>query len=64
MTTSLRVKIRAALTLLILLVSTLAGAGLYAVRLYQQQVQGVAWRVDVLPIAGKLSRHVTGLQMT
>ena len=64
MTTSLRVKIRAALTLLILLVSTLAGAGLYAVRLYQQQVQGVAWRVDVLPIAGKLSRHVTGLQTT
>ena len=63
MTTSIRVKIWAALTLLILLVSTLAGAGLYAVRLHQNMVRDVAWRADVLPVAGKLSRHVTGLQM-
>jgi len=62
MMTSIRVKIWAALTLLILLVSTLAGAGLYAVRLYQQQVRDVTWRVNVLPAAGKLSRHVAGLQ--
>ena len=62
MTTSIRIKIWAALTLLILLVSTLAGAGLYAVRLHQQQVRDVAWRVNVLPVAGKMSRHVSDLQ--
>ena len=62
MVTSIRVKIWAALLLLILLVSTLAGAVLYAVRLYQQQVRDVTWRVNVLPAAGKLSRCVAGLQ--
>jgi len=62
MTTSIRIKIWAALTLLILLVSTLAGAGLYAARLHQQQVRDVTWRVNVLPVAGQLSRHVSGLQ--
>jgi len=62
MATSIRVKIWAALALLILLVSTLAGAGLYAVRLSQQQVRDIAWRVDVLPVAGQLSRHVSRLQ--
>ena len=62
MLTSLRIKIWAALTLLILLVSTLAGAGLYAVRLYQQQVRDVTWRVDVLPVAGTMSRRVSELQ--
>ena len=62
MITSIRVKIWAVLTLLILLVSTLAGAGLYAVRLSQQQVRDIAWRVNVLPAAGKLSRNVAGLQ--
>ena len=62
MTTSIRIKIWAALTLLILLVSTLAGAGLYAVRLHLQQVRDVTWRVNVLPVAGQLSRHVSGLQ--
>ena len=60
--TSIRIKIFSALTLLILLVSSLAGAGLYAVRLYQQQVRDVTWRVNVLPVAGKMSRHVTDLQ--
>ena len=59
---SIRVKIWAALMLLILLVSTLAGAGLYAVRLHQQQVRDVTWRVNVLPVARKLSQHVSGLQ--
>ena len=62
MTTSIRIKIWAALTLLILLVSTLAGAGLYAVWLHQQQVRDVTWRVNVLPVAWKMSRHVSGLQ--
>ena len=62
MTTSIRAKIWAALALLILLVSTLAGAGLYAVRLHQQQVRDVTWRVNVLPVAGKLNRHVSDLQ--
>ena len=62
MTTTIRVKIWSALALLILLVSTLAGAGLYAVRLHQQQVRDVAWRVNVLPAAGKLSRQVSDLQ--
>ena len=60
--TTIRLKIWAALLLLILLVTTLAGAGLYAVRLYQQQVRDVAWRVDVLPVAETLNRHVSGLQ--
>ena len=64
MMTSIRVKIWSALALLILLVSTLAGAGLYAVRLHQQQVRDVAWRVNVLPAAGKLSQHVSALQAT
>ena len=62
MAASIRVKIGTALAHLILLVFILAGAGMYAVRLHQQQVQDVAWRVDVLPVAGKLSRHVSGLQ--
>ncbi|MDR0327605.1 MAG: HAMP domain-containing protein, partial [Planctomycetaceae bacterium] len=64
MITSIRVKIWAVLTLLFVLVSTLAWAGLYAVRLHQQLVRDVAWRVDVLPVAGQLSRHVSGLQTT
>ena len=62
MMTSIRTKIWAALALLILLVTTLAGAGLYAVRLHQQQVRDVTWRVNVLPVAWKLSRHVANLQ--
>jgi len=62
MTTSIRVKIWAVLTLLLLLVSTLAGAGLYAVRLSQQQVRDISWRVDVLPVASQLSRDVSRLQ--
>jgi len=62
MATSIRVKIWAALALLILLVSTLAGAGLYAVRHSQQQVRDIAWRVNVLPVAGQLSRDVSRLQ--
>ena len=62
MANSIRIKILSALTLLILLVTTLAGAGLYAVKLYQQQVRDVTWRVNVLPVAGKMSRHVTDLQ--
>ena len=62
MKTSIRTKILATLTLLILLVSTLAGTGLYTLRLYQQQVRDVSWRVNVLPVAGNMSRHVTDLQ--
>ena len=62
MRTSIRVKIGAALGLLFLLVFTLAGAGLYAVSLHQRQVRDVAWRVNVLPVAGKMSRHVSDLQ--
>jgi signal transduction histidine kinase len=64
MMTSIRTKIWAALTLLLLLVVTLAGAGLYAVWLYQQQVRDVTWRVNVLPVAVKLSRYVSDLQTT
>lgn len=64
MITSIRTKLRAALTLLILLVFSLAGAGLYSARLYQQQVLDVAWRVDVLPVASQLNRNVSGLQST
>ena len=64
MPSSIRVKTWAALSLLILLVSTLAGAGLYALSLYQQQVRDITWRVNVLPVAGQLSRHVADLQTT
>ena len=64
MTTTIRTKIRAALLLLILLVTTLAGAGWYAVRLYLQQVRDVTWRVNVLPAAGKLNQNVSKLQAT
>ena len=62
MMTSIRVKIWAVLALLILLVIILAGAGFYAVRLSQQQVRDVTWRVNVLPVASNLSRHVSRLQ--
>ena len=62
MPTSIRFKIGATLALLILPVFILAGAGLYAVKLNQQQTRDVTWRVNVLPVAGKLSRHVSGLQ--
>ncbi|GHT16513.1 ATPase [Planctomycetales bacterium] len=59
---SIRVKIWADLGILILLVFILAGAGFYAVRLYTNQVRDVAWRVNVLPVAGHLSTFVSDMQ--
>ncbi|MDR3233568.1 MAG: HAMP domain-containing protein [Planctomycetaceae bacterium] len=60
----IRNKFLASLGILILLVSVLAGAELYAVYLYQKQVRDVAWRVNVLPLAHKIAGQVSELQVS
>jgi signal transduction histidine kinase len=51
-----------ALTLLFLLVFLSTLAGHYAVSLYKKQVRDIAWRANVLPVAGKLSGYVGELR--
>jgi signal transduction histidine kinase len=51
-----------ALSLLFLLVFLSALAGHYAVSLYKKQVRDIAWRANVLPVAGKLSGYVGELR--
>jgi signal transduction histidine kinase len=51
-----------ALTLLFLLVFLSALAGHYAVSLYKKQVRDIAWRANVLPVAGKLSGYAGELR--
>ncbi|MDR3182855.1 MAG: HAMP domain-containing histidine kinase [Planctomycetaceae bacterium] len=51
----IRDKFLVSLGILILLVAVLAGAGLYAVYLYQKQVRDIAWQVNVLPLAHKIA---------
>lgn len=50
--------------MLILLVFMLAGAGLYAVLLFQRQVHDVTYRASVLPVAETLNQNVARLQAT
>jgi signal transduction histidine kinase len=51
-----------ALTILFLLVFLSALAGHYAVSLYKKQVRDIAWRANVLPVAGKLSGYAGELR--
>jgi signal transduction histidine kinase len=59
---SIRFTMWTALTLLFLLVFLSALAGHYAVSLYKKQVRDIAWRANVLPVAGKLSGYVSELR--
>ncbi len=47
---------------LFLLVAILAATVLYAVRLHKDQVRDVAWRVNVLPVAGQIRDEVVELR--
>lgn len=59
---SIRFMMWTALALLFLLVFILAGAGLYAVSLYKNQVRDIAWRVNVLPVAARFDAAVGELR--
>ncbi|MDR0610490.1 MAG: HAMP domain-containing histidine kinase [Planctomycetaceae bacterium] len=59
---SIRFTMWTALTLLFLLVFLSALAGHYAVSLYKKQVRDIAWRANVLPVAGKMSGYVSELR--
>ncbi|MDR3197357.1 MAG: HAMP domain-containing protein [Planctomycetaceae bacterium] len=59
---SIRFIMWTALSLLFLLVFLSALAGHYAVSLYKKQVRDIAWRANVLPVAGKLSGYVGELR--
>lgn len=59
---SIRFKMWAIFANLLLLAFILAGAGLYAVRLYKNMVRDVAWRANVLPVAGRMGGYVGELR--
>lgn len=59
---SIRAKMWTAVGMLLLLALFLAGAAFYAVNLNKNLVRDVAWRANILPVAGTLSRHVGLLQ--
>ena len=59
---TIRFKMWTVLVNLFLLVALLAATGLYAVRLHKDQVRDVTWRVNVLPVAGKLRDDVGELR--
>jgi len=60
----IRTKLLVGLSLLVLVVATLAGSGLVATYSYRNLVQSLSWRVSELPVAAELSRHVGDLRIT
>ena len=60
----IRTKLLQGLSLLVLVVVTLAGSGLVAIYSYRNLVNSLSWRVSELPVAAELSRHVSDLRIT
>ena len=60
----IRAKLLVGLSLLVLVVVTLAGSGLVAIYSYRNLVNSLSWRVSELPVAAELSRHVGELRIT
>jgi len=60
----IRSKLLVGLSLLVLVVATLAGSGLVATYSYRNLVNSLSWRVSELPVAAELSRHVGDLRIT
>jgi two-component system, NtrC family, sensor kinase len=60
----IRRKLLLGLGLLVLVVSILSSAGLVATHAYRNLVDSLSWRVSELPLAAKLSRHVSDLRIT
>jgi signal transduction histidine kinase len=60
----IRAKLLVGLSLLVLVVVTLAGSGLVAIYSYRNLVNSLSWRVNELPVAAELSRRVGDLRIT
>ena len=60
----IRAKLLVGLSLLVLVVATLAGSGLVATYSYRDLVNSLSWRVSELPVAADLSRRVGDLRIT
>jgi len=60
----IRVKLSVGLGLLVMVVGILAAGGLYATYAYRDLVKSLSWRVNELPVAAQLSRHVGDLRIT
>jgi len=60
----IRRKLLLGLGLLVLVVSILSSTGLVATYAYRDLVNSLSWRVSELPLAGKLSQHVSDLRIT
>ena len=60
----IRLKLLVGLGLLVLVVTILAGSGLYAMYAYRDLVKSLSWRVNELPVAADLSRRVSDLRLT
>jgi signal transduction histidine kinase len=61
---SIRIKFVVGLGLLLLLLATLAGSGLYTTYAYRGLVKSLSWRAEELPLAARLSRQVGQCQIT
>ena len=60
----IRLKLLVGLGLLVLVVTILAGSGLYAMYAYRDLVKSLSRRVNELPVAADLSRQVSDLRLT
>jgi len=60
----IRLKLLVGLGLWVLVVTILAGSGLYATYSYRDLVKSLSWRVNELPVAADLSRRVSDLRLT
>lgn len=60
----IRRKLLLGLGLLVLVVSILSSTGLVATYAYRNLVNSLSWRVSELPLAAKLSQHVSDLRIT
>ncbi len=60
----IRRKLLLGLGLLVLVVSILSSTGLVATYAYRNLVNSLSWRVNELPLAAELSRHVSDLRIT
>lgn len=60
----IRTKLFVGISLLVLVVATLAGSGLVATYSYRDLVNSLSWRVIELPVAAELSQHVSDMRIT
>ena len=60
----IRVKLLLGLGLLVMVVTILASSGLYTMYAYRSLAKNLSWRVNELPVAAELGRHVGNLRIT